>query len=49
MKNILIVISGLTPQIVIETLFVLSIEKGILINEIFVIIIKRCKMVLAEN
>lgn len=37
MKNILICVSGLTPQIITETLFCLSIKKKIQIDEIFVL------------
>jgi len=46
MKNILLAISGLTPQIVTETLFALSIQKKISIDEIFVITTKRGKTVI---
>ncbi len=46
MKNILIAISGLTPQIVTETLFVLTIQQGIKIDEIYVITTQRGKTVL---
>ncbi len=49
MKNILIAISGLTPQIVTETLFALSVQKKITIDEIFVITTKRGKIVLEGN
>lgn len=37
MKNILVAVSGLTPQVVSETLFCLSVQKKIRIDEIFVI------------
>ncbi|GEM_PF-921447 len=41
MKNILLAISGLTPQIVTEMLYALSIQKGIKIDEIYIITTKR--------
>lgn len=46
MKNILLAISGLTPQIVTEMLYALSIKKNIIIDEIFIVTTKRGKMVL---
>ena len=46
MKNILLAISGLTPQIVTETLFALSVQKRITIDEIFIITTKRGKTVI---
>ncbi len=46
MKNILLAISGLTPQIVTETLFALSVKKKIIIDEIFVITTSRGKTVI---
>lgn len=45
-KNILVCISGLTPQIVTETLYALSIQKNIQIDEIFIITTKRGKEVI---
>ena len=46
MQNILIAISGLTPQIVTETLFALAVQKGITIDEIYIVTTKRGKQVL---
>ena len=46
MKNILLAISGLTPQIVTETLFALSVQKKIPIDEIFILTTERGKAVL---
>ena len=46
MKNILIAITGLTPQIVTETLFALSVQKQIDIDEIFIVTTKRGKIVI---
>jgi len=40
-KNILVCVSGLTPQIVTETLFCLSVKEKIVINEIYVITTQR--------
>ncbi|PJA99284.1 MAG: TIGR02584 family CRISPR-associated protein [Ignavibacteriales bacterium CG_4_9_14_3_um_filter_30_11] len=40
-KNILVCVSGLTPQIVTETLFCLSVKEKILIDEIYVITTRR--------
>jgi CRISPR-associated protein (TIGR02584 family) len=37
MKNILIAVSGMTPQIITETLYVLAVERKIVIDSIFVI------------
>lgn len=37
MKNILVAVSGLTPQVISETLFCLSVQKKIRIDEIYVI------------
>ena len=37
MKNILVAVSGLTPQVISETLYCLSVKKKIRIDEIFVI------------
>ena len=46
MRNILLAISGLTPQIVTETFFALSVQKKIKIDEIFVITTELGKKVL---
>jgi CRISPR-associated protein (TIGR02584 family) len=41
MKNILICVSGLTPQVVTETLFCLSVKEKIKIDEVYVLTTKR--------
>ncbi len=41
MKNILICASGLTPQIVTETFYCLSVQKKIIIDEVYVLTTKR--------
>ena len=46
MKNILIAVTGLTPQIVTETFFCLAKQKKINIDEIFIITTKRGKEVI---
>ena len=46
MKNILLAISGLTPQILTETLFALTIQQNIKIDEIYIITTKRGKKVI---
>ncbi len=46
MKNILLAISGLTPQIVTEALYALSIQKGITIDEIYIVTTNRGKEVI---
>ncbi|PIQ10826.1 MAG: TIGR02584 family CRISPR-associated protein [Ignavibacteriales bacterium CG18_big_fil_WC_8_21_14_2_50_31_20] len=46
MKNILVAISGLTPQIVTETLFALTTQKNIVIDELFILTTQRGKLVL---
>ncbi|HMQ68894.1 MAG TPA: CRISPR-associated ring nuclease Csm6 [Ignavibacteria bacterium] len=46
MKNLLICVSGLTPQIITETLFCLSIRKKICIDELFVITTSRGRNVI---
>ena len=46
MRNILLAISGLTPQIVTETLFALAVKKNIEIDELFILTTNRGKKVL---
>ena len=46
MPNILLAISGLTPQIVTETLYVLAVKKKISIDEIYVLTTRRGEQVL---
>lgn len=41
MKNILVCVSGLTPQIITETLFCLSVQKKIMIYKLFIITTSR--------
>ncbi len=46
MKNILLAISGLTPQIVTETFFALTVKNNIIIDEIFIVTTQRGKTVI---
>ena len=46
MKNILLAISGLTPQIVTETLYSLSVKRKIIIDEIYIVTTSRGKSVI---
>lgn len=45
-KNILVCVSGLTPQIITETLFALSVIQNIIVDEIFIITTARGKRVI---
>ncbi|MCX7834062.1 MAG: CRISPR-associated ring nuclease Csm6 [Ignavibacteria bacterium] len=49
MKNILIAVSGLTPQIISETFFCLAVKKKIQINEILVITTARGRDIILGN
>lgn len=49
MKNILIAVSGLTPQIISETFFCLAVKKKIQINEIIVITTARGRDIILGN
>lgn len=49
MKNILICVSGLTPQIITETLFCLSVQKKIKIDELYVITTSRGRDVISGS
>ncbi len=46
MKNILICVSGLTPQIITETLYCLSIQKNTIIDELYVVTTTRGRAVI---
>lgn len=48
-KNILICVSGLTPQIITETLFCLSVQKKISIDELFIVTTSRGRDVLTGD
>ena len=43
MKNILVALSGLTPQVITETLYCLSVKKKITIDEIYIVTTQRGK------
>ncbi len=45
-KNILVCVSGLTPQIVTETLFCLAVKEKIIIDEIYVLTTQRGRNVI---
>jgi CRISPR-associated protein (TIGR02584 family) len=46
MKNILVCVSGLTPQVITETLCALTVERGIQIDELFVITTEKGRKVI---